>query len=283
MQEGGKMKHQRIYLLALIIISFGTGWYGYEIVRQWREKKLVVIIPSYNNVQWCQKNLESVFAQNYHNYRVIYIDDCSTDGMYEAVKNCIEQHKQTHRVTLIRNNERRGAMANWYASIWSCADNEIVINLDGDDWFKHSYVLQRVNEEYQNQDVWLTYGQFEFYPAGKVGWCHTLPQDIVENNLYRYYPNPGVPSHLRTFYAWLFKKIKTEDLMLNDDFFPATCDQAMLFPMLEMAGQHVRFIPDILYVYNQSNPINDGKVRLQAVLSCEQIIRKKPRYAPLTV
>src|SRR5437868_2077214 len=42
------------------------------------QKPIVVIIPSYNNVQWCVKNIESVLTQNYSNYRVIYIDDCST-------------------------------------------------------------------------------------------------------------------------------------------------------------------------------------------------------------
>ena len=45
-----------------------------------RERSIVVIIPSYNNVRWVEKNLMSVFEQKYENFRVIYIDDCSTDG-----------------------------------------------------------------------------------------------------------------------------------------------------------------------------------------------------------
>lgn len=262
--------------LVILIVATSLGWFGYGALQQLCEKKLVVIIPSYNNIQWCEKNLESVFCQHYHNYRIIYIDDCSADGTYQAVRECINKHKQWGRVTLIHNEQRRGAMANWYTSIHSCADDEIVINLDGDDWFKHDYVLQRVNQEYQDPNVWLTYGQFEFYPSNKIGYCHALPQKIVDNNLYRYYP--VVPSHLRTFYVWLFKKIKTADLMLNGEFFAATCDQAMMFPMLEMARNHVRFIPDVLYVYNQTNPINDNKVRLKMVLDCERIIRKRERY-----
>lgn len=266
----------KLIYCSIIIVSVGIGWFGYAALEYYNEKKLVVIIPSYNNAQWCEKNLESVFSQNYHNYRVIYVDDCSNDDTYQMVKQYIDTHNQWHRVTLLHNEQRRGAMSNWYTSISTCADDEIIINLDGDDWFKHAYVLQRINREYQNPDVWLTYGQFEFYPSNQVGYCHALPQNVIDNNLYRYYP--VVPSHLRTFYAWLFKKIKTEDLMLNGEFFPATCDQAMLFPMLEMAREHVRFIPDILYVYNQTNPINDNKVRLQMVLNCERIIRKRARY-----
>ena len=32
-----------------------------------------------------------------------------------------------------------------------------------------------------------------------------------------------------------------------------------MFPIVEMAWDHVRFIPNFLYVYNNENPINDHK------------------------
>ena len=51
-----------------------------------------------------------------------------------------------------------------------------------------------------------------------------------------------------------------------------------MFPMLEMAGTHVSFIPDVLYEYNAANPINDGRVRLPLVLECERFIRSKKKY-----
>ena len=46
-----------------------------------------------------------------------------------------------------------------------------------------------------------------------------------------------MPTHLRTFYAWLFKKINLEDLLLDGEFFKMTGDQAILYPMIEMAGE----------------------------------------------
>ena len=54
---------------------------------------------------------------------------------------------------------------------------------------------------------------------------------------------------------------------------------AFMFPMLEMAGAHSRHLSDILYVYNQSNPINDYKVRLPAVLAMDRLIRARTSYA----
>ena len=41
---------------------------------------MVIVIASYNNERWVEENLKSVFMQDYSNYRVIYIDDASTDG-----------------------------------------------------------------------------------------------------------------------------------------------------------------------------------------------------------
>jgi hypothetical protein len=39
------------------------------------ENPLVVIIPSYKNAKYYKQNLDSVFNQNYTNYRVIYVAD----------------------------------------------------------------------------------------------------------------------------------------------------------------------------------------------------------------
>lgn len=192
-----------LILLCITVFGFSTGWWGYSCFNYIPEKKMVVIIPSYNNHKWCERNLESVFEQKYSNYRVLYIDDCSTDNTYYLAKQTIDKYRQWNRVTLLRNKERCGAMANWYHAVNSCDDNEIIINLDGDDWLENNYVLQRVNEEYHN-GAWLTYGQFKYYPTGTVGYGSPIPQDIIDNNEFRWYP--VVPTHLRTFYAWLFKR-----------------------------------------------------------------------------
>ena len=98
-----------------------------------KEKPFVIVIPSYNNAQWYDQNLSSVFNQKYSNYRVIYIDDCSTDNTYGLVKKYIEKHNQTKRVTLLRNKSNHGAMANHWRANHLCQDHEIIIDLDGDD------------------------------------------------------------------------------------------------------------------------------------------------------
>lgn len=244
-----------------------------------QEKPLVVIIPSYNNVRWYERNLASVFLQKYKNYRVIYIDDASTDGTLEKVRNYIEQYGVHIRCDIIANDCRMGALANYYKAIHACDDNEIILTLDGDDWLAHDEVFSYINHVYQDDNVWITWGQFVEFPSNKKGFSADFPLEVVKNNSYR---KNGMPvSHLRTFYAWLFKLIELEDLKYQGAFYEMTWDKAMMAPMIEMAGGRYKFIDDILYVYNFVNPISDCvkdgslQVRLR-----DKIYAKRP-YVPL--
>lgn len=242
-------------------------------------KEIVVVIPSYNNIECYEKNLESVCFQQYDNFRVIYIDDCSVDGTGDAVERYIKEHNLENKVTLIKNKKRRGALANLYDAIHSCDDHEIIINLDGDDWFKHENALTIINNAYTDSNVWLTYGQYEFYPSGKLGRCRSIPQEAIDNASYREYE--WVTSAPRTFYAWLFKKIEIEDLLYEGAFFPVAWDLAFMFPMLEMSGGKFKFIADVVYVYNWATPYNDEKIHkgLQRTLDC--VIRGRRKYKRL--
>ena len=244
------------------------------------ELPIVVVITSFNNKHYYERNLSSVFSQKYHNYRVIYVNDCSNDHTGELVEEYIKKLGQESRTTLINNTTRKGALCNLYHAIHSCADNEIVATLDGDDWFAHDKVLARVNQEYANNTTWLTYGQFTGYPRRKKGLCRAMPRTYFINDSPR--NHPWVASHLRTFYAWLYKQIDQQDLMFNGEFYSVAWDFAMMFPMLEMAGfEHVRFIPDILYIYNEETPLNDWKKGVEIVQSFGRIIRAKQWYMPL--
>lgn len=243
------------------------------------QHQMVIVVPSYNNASWYRSNLDSIFSQQYDSYRVIYIDDCSIDRTYELVEAYIQERGLQERVTLLRNSHRRGALENIYNAVHSCKDWEVVVTVDGDDAFAHPDVLNLLDALYAKEDIWLTYGQFIEYPSGVRGFCEEFPSEVIKNNSFRKHGCPV--SHLRTFYAWLFKKIRKEDLLYQGKFYPMTWDKAMMLPMLEMCGGRFRFVPEILYVYNFNNPLNDCRVNgeLQAHLA-RVIMREKP-YEPL--
>lgn len=245
-----------------------------------RDRKFVVVIPSYNNEKWVEQNLASALNQNYAKFRVIFVDDCSSDGTFEAAQKVVRNSHKTN-VSLVRNETRIGALANLYNAIHSCDDDEIILTLDGDDWLAHDNVLEFLNREYKSGEIWLTYGQYKNHPDGAHGVSQPIPDHITNSSGFRHYR--WCASHLRTFYAWLFKKIAKEDLLYDGSFYPMTWDFAIMFPMLEMASNHSKFIGEILYVYNLENPINDHKVNRQLQASLDKLIRGKRKYGTITI
>lgn len=274
------MQIQKILLLLMISISnflvADDAQVPFNQPDENGERQFIIVTASYNNNEWYLYNLNSIFNQNYNNYRVIYIDDCSTDGTAELVEEYINQRNLHHKITLIKNTQHRGALANHYHAIHSCPDNAIIAIVDGDDFIANSEALKYLNSVYADPNVWLTYGQFIEYPNSAPGFCCPMPERVVANNAFREYHH--TPSHMRTYYAGLFKQIRKEDLMYQDDFFQMDADISTMFPMIEMARDHFRFIPEVLYIYNGANELNDHKKSKTLQRELDLNIRDRQRY-----
>lgn len=246
---------------------------------QLAEKPFVVVIPAHNDSNWYQQNLDSVFNQKYENYRIIYIADAPTDNTDRLVAEYIAQNNQEKRVTLLTNKERRGLLACMCQAIFSCSKEEIVVDLEGRDFLAHDDVLSHLNATYADPDVWMTYGQFKYYPSFSQGFASPIPSDIIEANSFR--SLKGHVTHPRTFYAALFQEIEKKDFLSDGSFYSKAGDLSYLIPMLEMAGAHSRFIPDVLYIFNYSFPSNLDRQSSDLEVEMDQKIRRKTPYAPL--
>lgn len=243
------------------------------------DKQFAILIMSYNNRKFCEKNLQSVLDQDYQNYRVVYVDDCSTDDTYKKVQTFVKKHKLEERFTLISNAKNRGAVANFYSTVHSCKDEEIAVLLDGDDWFAHPYVLSKLNKYYANPDVWLTYGQYLLYPSYRKELEQTINPKICSERGIR--NHSWVTSHLKTFYAGLFKRIDLKDFIYDGEYFPMASDLAFMFPMIEMADGHAYHVPEVMYIYNYDNPLCDAKNDMDLQVALGEHIRTLPSYPKL--
>lgn len=272
------------------------------------EKEIVVVIPSYNNRDWYERNLFTVLNQDYKKFRVIYINDSSTDRTGAGVEKIAlkavpdsfraisfddsfsddicevalrfqeEMNRERAFFTLVNNKHRCGALENLYRAIRSCADDEIVVLVDGDDWLYNSGVLKCVNKSYLSGEVWMTHGALIEYPERHTFWSEPVPYIFTAINAVRRFK---CPSHLRTFCAWLFKEIALKDLLYDGRFFPMSWDMAIMYPMLEMAAERHSFIDEMLYVYNNANQFNDNKVNAELQQKLDKYIRNMPPYQRL--
>jgi glycosyltransferase involved in cell wall biosynthesis len=241
-------------------------------------KKIIVITASYNNEAWIKNYFESLQKQTHKDWLVIYIDDCSTDNTFGLLQDHIKSAHLESKFVLIRNEERMGHLFNQYHAIHACDKDSIIFILDGDDWLAHENAFHVINEIYQDENVWLTYGQFFYLHKNKKGFCKPIPEDILANGSIR--EISWRTSHPRTFYAGLFQLIQVEDLYYEGAFFPKCADVATMFPMIEMASNHVKFIPEILYIYNDANPISYHHDPTHQ-RTIEAYLRTLPRYKKL--
>jgi glycosyltransferase involved in cell wall biosynthesis len=223
-----------------------------------------IITPVYEAEDFIENALNSVFNQDYDNFEYIITDDGSKDGTVDKIKEFIEKNECGEYFNLIENDENVGALHNLYNMIQTIdsQDDDVIITLDGDDWLANDYVLKKLNEIYEKEDCWLTYGSYVQYPDGHDSSFHVsaYSEKTIKNGDFRKDP-AWRASHLRTFKYNLAKRLNEEDLTDEDgSFYEMAWDFALMFPMMEMARERIFFVKDILCVYNEDNPINDHKI-----------------------
>ena len=240
--------------------------------------KFHFVVPCYNVQSWLYRCLASIKKQTYDNYTVTVVNDVSTDN----TANVFDKHfKGDERYKIINNKEKNYALKNIDIAIQSINSNpdDIIIVLDGDDWLSSEDVLNLLNKIYVEEKVFLTYGSYQYYPMGTKGVEPSeYPKSVIDNNDYR--NDEWRASHLRTFKALLWDKIDKKDLMDDDgEYYKMTYDQAMMLPMLEMVGPLARYVPEVLHVYNRSNPLNVDKIKQAQQYTTKQRIRRKKKYS----
>ena len=241
-----------------------------------KNQSFVIFICGYNNGAFVEKTLHSVFSQVYDQYRLVYIDDASTDGGFEVAHDCINESTHAGKATFIRNASRLGLIANLIHVVQTCQDQEIIVVLNGEDWLAHEWVLSRLNQYYSDPDLWLTYGQYREFPSYRLGKA----RNYLTSELAQLRQAPFVLPHLKTFYAGLFKHIQEKDLLYQDALPPEGGDIAFMLPMIEMARDHFQFIPDILYITNpDASSVEDPEQQSRY----ERVIRSLKSYSPLSV
>jgi glycosyltransferase involved in cell wall biosynthesis len=258
----------------------------WNINKMFNMNSFLVIVPVYNS-KYIGRCIESILSQEYHNknYKIIIVDDCSTDDTWDIIKK--------YGVPANRNRVHRGsAIENIIKGIKTGSDNDIIICIDGDDYLPKNDVFGYLNAVYTD-NVWLTYGQYTSLSGKFENICQRLDHintcDIIGNRVVleldsRTYRQSKVwcTSHLRTFRKWLFDRIKKKDLRdAGGNYFRTGWDLAMMYPMIEMAGdKHIIFIDKIMYVYDDMN--NNYGSRAEENMKNAEYIQSKPLYNEYT-
>jgi glycosyltransferase involved in cell wall biosynthesis len=213
-----------------------------------------IISCFWNASKYIEKCVNSIKSQTFSDYKVFLVDDMSTDDTVKIIESLIDSDD---RFILVKNDEKKFKLRNMDELIMDeeIFDNEdIIIELDGDDWLFDNNVLNLINEKYtSNKNLWLTNGSF-IYSNGRFGFASKVNYKTIRQDVFTF-------SHLRTWKVHLWRQIDEESFLDDSEkYFNSAADVAYSFPMIEMAGEdHYEFIPQILYVYNEESPYNDHK------------------------
>jgi glycosyltransferase involved in cell wall biosynthesis len=236
-----------------------------------------IVVVTYNAETYIDKCLQSIQTQDHKVFRCIIIDDVTTDRTNDRARAVVGED---HRFVIHRNEVRAGALLNIRQAInmMEPDDEDVIVTVDGDDWLEHTRALSRIREAYDDPKIRLTFGTLRCVSNNGL-FCAPYPEDVIRERRYREYQWNA--SHPRTFKYELWRKIRPEDFVdpATGKHWWMTWDQAMMFPMLEMCepGEFCH-IPEVLYAYNDVNPLNDNRVDAQLQRDCEARIRAMPRY-----
>lgn len=103
--------------------------------------KVTVVVPTYNPGDYLRAALDSVLAQTTPDWRLVVIDDGSTDHSLSTVSRQLEDP----RVQLVRNETNLGQAASLNRGL-EYTETEFFLQLDADDWLAPNAIERFLSE-----------------------------------------------------------------------------------------------------------------------------------------
>ena len=179
-----------------------------------------VIIPVKNRRQTIKEAVLSALGQQTpFPFNVIVVDNYSTDGTSEVLKELNEQHEQL--IVIIPEPDDLGIGGCWNEGIMHRECGRFAVQLDSDDLYIDDQVLARIVSEFYTQQTPMLVGSYQLVDFG----LNELPPGLIDhrewteengrNNLLRI-NGLGAP---RAFYTPVAREIKFPNVSYGEDYF----------------------------------------------------------------
>jgi glycosyltransferase involved in cell wall biosynthesis len=218
------------------------------------------------------------------------IDDMSTDNTRQVIDEYLESLSEDlkSKISVVTNKENMGAVHNQINTIRHECGNGIIMLLDGDDWLVNDPNIFNTYNHVYNDGAEFTYGSCWSVVDNIPLISQQYPPEVKANKAYRDYKfNWNMPyTHLRTFKSYLMHNFlhdygDTPFKDANGNWLKAGGDTAIFYTMIEAAEpENVICIPDIVYHYNDANPLNDYKVNAEEQNETAAKVLNKSPFTP---
>jgi len=116
-------------------------------------KTVDIIIPALNQVEYTKKCLVYLQQNTRIDYRIIFIDNASTDGTAEFVKNFCKYNQI--QLKLIKNKKNKGVAISWNQGI-KASNAPYVAIINNDIITAPNWLSSMVNEMENDEDIWAS-------------------------------------------------------------------------------------------------------------------------------
>lgn len=136
-----------------------------------KEDLVSIIIMSYNNDDYIEDTIKSIYEQTYKNIELIIADDCSKNLDVEKFKLIISKYNNENirKVIIYKNKINLGTVSNCNKAI-SLASGKYIKFIGSDDLFYNKYVIEKLLEYMKNNDL-------------EILSCETEINDIYMNHI----------------------------------------------------------------------------------------------------
>ena len=207
-----------------------------------------IIIPVFNVKQYLRDCLDSVLVQTFGDWEVLCIDDGSTDGSADILR---EYAAKDSRIKVIAQ-KNAGTAAARNAGL-KASKGDYIFFLDSDDWIE-SKALQTLNSQFSilnaRLDVLCFSGQRYIEATGEY-----RPADILHEKYYSsgmdYYNENALLARDFAFVCVVLRVYRREFLLSHQLYFAEdnTYEDNLWVPIMLHHADTVNVIPDSLYLY----------------------------------
>lgn len=177
-----------------------------------------IIIPNYNNEDYIEKCVNSILMQTFTDFKILMIDDCSTDNSLEIMRKL--ERKDLHndlgrRVFYLPLDHKAfngGTRNEGINDVKNYSGAKYIMFLDSDDWFIDENVLQDIYDTIQNNNepdcVRLSYMYHKNGTDTPIILNETSVEDMVKN--------VNVACWLKVVKAELVEPVFPENTLMED-------------------------------------------------------------------
>lgn len=199
-------------------------------------KKLTVLLPNYNNADYLKEALDSLFNQTYQDFKIIFVDDCSTDNSLE-----IAWSYHDPRMVIIEKNNNSGIVETLNLGLEK-VDSTYFIRMDGDDISTLNRFEKLVSFMDAHDDIDICSSAMSYF--GEEEGVANFESNVLQNkaNLIFGHTIGHAPSIYRT------ETFKKNNILYLDRFWRME-DYDLFYRLKDIAN--ATSIPDVLYLYRR--------------------------------